>query len=64
MISGETIGVSKVEGDEVIGGTIISEGNIKMKVTKTGNKTVLSQIIQLVKDAQNDKPEYKKLEIK
>ena len=61
MISGETIGVSKVEGDEVIGGTIISEGNIKMKVTKTGNKTVLSQIIQLVKDAQNDKPEIQKI---
>lgn len=61
MISGETIGVSKVEGDEVIGGTIISEGNMKMKVTKIGKETVLSQIIQLVKDAQNDKPEIQKI---
>lgn len=61
MITGESEGISKGENTEVIGGTILLDGNIKIKAQKVGEKTVLSQIIKLVKQAQNDKPNIQKL---
>lgn len=61
MITGESEGISKGENAEVIGGTILLDGNIKIKAQKVGEKTVLSQIIKLVKQAQNDKPNIQKL---
>lgn len=61
MITGESIPVNKKEGDEVIGGTIITEGNLKIKAIKVGDNTLLSQIIELVKNAQNNKPKIQKL---
>ena len=61
MITGESIPINKLTGDEVIGGTIIKDGNIKIKASKIGNDTVLSQIIDLVKNAQNNKPDIQKL---
>ena len=61
MITGESIPVNKKEGDEVIGGTIITEGNLKIKAIKVGDDTLLSQIIELVKNAQNNKPNIQKL---
>ena len=59
MITGESISKHKTLGDHVIGGTIITEGSIKIKVLKIGNETVLSQIINLIKNAQNNKPKFK-----
>jgi len=61
MITGESFPVNKKEGDEVIGGTIITEGNLKIKATKVGDETLLSQIIELVKNAQNNKPNIQKI---
>ena len=61
MITGESIPVDKKEGDEVIGGTIITEGNLRIKATKVGDDTLLSQIIELVKNAQNNKPNIQKI---
>ena len=61
MITGESIPVNKNKGDEVIGGTIVIEGSLKIKATKVGNDTLLSQIIELVKNAQNNKPNIQKL---
>ena len=61
MITGESISKNKTLGDHVIGGTIITEGSIKIKALKIGNETVLSQIINLVKNAQNNKPKIQKL---
>ena len=61
MITGESLQVNKKEGNEVIGGTIISEGNLKIKATKVGGDTLLSQIIELVKTAQNNKPSIQKI---
>jgi len=61
MITGESIPVNKKEGDEVIGGTILTEGNLRIKATKVGDDTLLSQIIELVKNAQNNKPNIQKL---
>lgn len=55
MITGESKPVSKGEGDEVIGGSINGEGSIKIEVEKTGDETFLSQIVKLVKEAQESK---------
>jgi len=55
MITGESKPVSKSEGDEVIGGSINSEGSIKIKVEKTGDETFLSQVVKMVKEAQESK---------
>ncbi|MGB0888110.1 MAG: heavy metal translocating P-type ATPase, partial [Vicingaceae bacterium] len=61
MISGESIPVSKTVSNKVVGGTIVEDGSIKMKAEKVGNETVLSKIIELVKNAQQDQPEIQKL---
>ncbi|MDB0027463.1 cation-translocating P-type ATPase [Flavobacteriales bacterium] len=61
MITGESIAVSKSEESGVIGGTILTNGSIKIRATKVGDDTLLSQIIELVKNAQNNKPNIQKL---
>lgn len=61
MISGESIPVDKKTGDKIIGGTILVNGSIKIKATATGKATVLSQIIEMVKRAQHDKPRMQNL---
>ncbi|MCL6473185.1 MAG: copper-translocating P-type ATPase [Firmicutes bacterium] len=52
MITGESLPVPKNPGDEVIGATINQEGAFRMRATKVGEDTTLSQIIALVKNAQ------------
>ncbi|MCF6402409.1 cadmium-translocating P-type ATPase [Chitinophaga filiformis] len=61
MITGESSPVAKSEKHKVIGGTILEEGSIKMFITATGKDTVLSYIIELVKQAQSAKPNMQKL---
>ena len=55
MITGESRPVKKVEGDEVIAGTINGEGSLRIEVTGTGDDTKLSGIMRLVADAQMSK---------
>ncbi len=52
FLTGESKPVSKEEGDKVIAGSINGEGSIVVEVLKTGEETYLSQVIQLVKQAQ------------
>src|SRR5256712_2523449 len=52
MITGESIPVDNAAGDPVIGATINRSGLLKVRATKIGKDTALSQIIQLVEDAQ------------
>ena len=61
MISGESIPVDKTENAHVVGGTILSSGSIKIIATAIGKETVLSQIIEMVKQAQQDKPRMQNL---
>lgn len=61
MITGESIPVNKNKGNEVIGGAIVIEGSLRIKATKIGDDTLLSQIIELVRNAQNNKPKIQKL---
>lgn len=61
MLTGESKPVSKSEGDTVIGGSINAEGSIKIEVQKTGDETFLSQIVKLVKEAQESKSKTQNL---
>lgn len=55
MVTGESKPVSKEAGQEVIGGSINGEGSLKVEVKKTGKDSYLSQVIELVKEAQESK---------
>lgn len=55
MITGESLPVDKTAGDMVIGATINKNGFIKIKATKVGKETALSQIIRVVEQAQGSK---------
>lgn len=53
MITGESIPVDKRKGDGVIGATVNKQGLLKIKATKVGVETTLSQIIHSVELAQS-----------
>jgi Cu+-exporting ATPase len=61
MLTGESIPAEKTIGDAVTGGTILVNGNIRVRAKKVGKETVLAHIIELVKNAQNTKPSIQKL---
>lgn len=55
MLTGESVPIEKEANQEAIGGSINGEGALIISVMKTGNETYLSQIISLVKEAQESK---------
>ena len=55
LLTGESLPVDKKENDEVIGATLNKQGLLKIKATKVGKDTALSQIIRLVEEAQGSK---------
>lgn len=61
LLTGESIPVHKVAKDKVIGGSIVESGSIKAQVTATGDDTVLSGILNLVRQAQGEKPPIQKM---
>lgn len=61
MLTGESIPVDKTTSDKVIGGTILLSGNIRMRAEAVGDETLLAKIIELVKKAQQSKPNIQKL---
>lgn len=56
LLTGESIPVHKMAKDNIIGGSIVESGSLKAQVTATGNDTVLAGILNLVKQAQGEKP--------
>lgn len=60
-LTGESIPVDKTTGDEVIGATINKNGLLKVKATKIGQDTVLSQIITLVEEAKTGKAKLERM---
>ena len=61
LVTGESKPVLKKINSTVIGGSINKDGTFKAVVTNTGDKTVLSQIINMVQEAQNSNPPIQKL---
>lgn len=55
MATGESMPVERTVGDEVIGATVNQNGLIKVKATKVGKDTFLSQVIKMVEEAQGTK---------
>lgn len=55
MLTGESKPVEKGQGDEVIGGAINGESSITVEVHKTGDQTYLSQVIEMVRKAQESR---------
>jgi P-type Cu+ transporter len=60
-ITGESIPIDKQKGDQVIGATINNNGLLKVRATKVGQDTVLSQIITLVEEARTGKAKMQRL---
>ena len=61
FLTGESRPIPKQEGDEVVAGSVNSAGSIKVRVTRTGDETTLSQIMRLVEEAQNSRSNYQAL---
>ncbi|MGF1671189.1 MAG: heavy metal translocating P-type ATPase [Balneolaceae bacterium] len=55
MVTGESMPVSRKKGDKVIGGTINSDGSIRVQATSVGEDTFLNRVIRLVEEAQGSK---------
>jgi len=55
MLTGESTPVTKSKGGEAIGGSINGEGSLTLQVKKMGKDSYLSQVIKLVKEAQESK---------
>ncbi len=55
MITGESRPVGKQAGDEVIAGTVNGTGSLRIRITRTGEQTMLAGIMRLVAEAQNSR---------
>lgn len=55
MITGEPVAVPKQKGDKLLAGTIVRQGNLRMRAQQVGSETVLSSIIRMVQQAQSSK---------
>ena len=61
MISGEPVPVEKVEGDKVTGATINGTGSLIIEAERVGGDTMLSQIVEMVANAQRSRAPIQKL---
>ena len=55
LLTGESMPVHKRNGDEIVGGSLNGEGSIVLEVKNTGSESFISQVIELVKQAQESK---------
>ncbi|AGF78823.1 copper/silver-translocating P-type ATPase [Desulfocapsa sulfexigens DSM 10523] len=55
MLTGESLPVSKTEGDVIIGGTLNSNGVLHVRAQQVGQDTMLSRIVRMVQEAQGSK---------
>ncbi len=61
LVTGESLPVERKKDQKVIGGTLLANGSIKVQVEAVGESTYLAQIIELVKIAQQNKPDIQRL---
>jgi P-type Cu2+ transporter len=55
MITGESVPVAKTDGAKVIAGTVNGSGSLRVRVTGTGERTALANIMRLVEQAQTSR---------
>lgn len=61
MLTGEPVPVTKRPGDKVIGATLNTSGSLVMRSEKIGSQTMLSQIVQMVAQAQRSRAPMQRL---
>ncbi len=61
MITGEPLPVLRDVGDEVVGGTINTDGRLTIRATRVGRESALAQIVAMVESAQSAKPPVQQL---
>ena len=61
LVTGESIPIEKITGDNVIGATLNGTGILKIRATHVGADTTLSKIVQVVQEAQNTKGPVERL---
>ena len=61
MVTGESIPVEKHAGDRVIGATMNGAGSLVMRAERVGSETLLSQIVQMVAEAQRSRAPIQRL---
>ncbi|MFN8252225.1 MAG: cation-translocating P-type ATPase [Ferruginibacter sp.] len=61
LLTGESHPLHKQKKDTLIGGSLVTDGSAKAQVTAVGKDTVLSNILNLVKQAQGEKPPVQQL---
>ena len=61
MLTGESVSVTKEQGDNVFAATVNQQGRLEIKITGVGPNTALSQIMKLVADAQATKAPVQRL---
>lgn len=59
-VTGESVPAPKAEGDAVIGATVNTTGSLRIKATKVGGDTVMSQVIALVENARSGRVPYQR----
>jgi len=60
-VTGESMPVEKLVGDSVVGGTLLSNGYVKVRATNLGEQSMLAKIVKLVEDANATKPPIARL---
>jgi Cu+-exporting ATPase len=61
LLTGESMPVSKREGDRLSGGSINTDGSVEVRATAVGRDTVLAQIVRMVEEAQGSKAPVQRL---
>ena len=61
MLTGESLPIDKIVGDEVFGATISQSGRIVVRATAVGSDTALASIVKLVEEAQGSKAPIQRL---
>jgi Cu+-exporting ATPase len=61
LLTGESKPLFKQKKDTLIGGSLFTDGTVKAQVTAVGKDTILSNILDLVKQAQGEKPPIQQL---
>lgn len=55
IITGESMPVTKTEGDKIYAGSIIEQGTVRIRVEKAGQDTTIAKIVLMVEDAAKDR---------